>query len=55
MSKPTHEEAQRGHIVAVRGNVIDVCFSRQLPARNRQLRTGEDGEVVLEVQTHLNA
>lgn len=43
-----------GRIVAVRGNVVDVRFPPPLPPRNRQLRTGADGRVVLEVQTHLD-
>lgn len=47
-------ETHRGHIFAVRGNVIDVCFPRQLPARYHQLKTGEDDQVILEVQTHLS-
>lgn len=44
----------RGEIVAVRGNVVDVHFPPPLPSRSQQLRTGADGQVVLEVQTHLD-
>ncbi|MGD8570563.1 MAG: F0F1 ATP synthase subunit beta [Gammaproteobacteria bacterium] len=43
---------RHGEIVAIRGNVIDVRFTPPLPARNRQLRTGAENKVVLEVQTH---
>lgn len=44
----------QGKIVAVLGNVVDVCFQPPLPARNFQLLTGIDGQIVLEVQTHLD-
>ncbi len=43
-----------GHIVAVRGNVVDVSFPPPLPPRDRELRSGDEGEVVLEVQSHLD-
>jgi F-type H+-transporting ATPase subunit beta len=54
MSDSNNEQAQQGKIIAVRGNVVDVCFSPPLPPRNHQLRTGTDNAVVLEVQTHLD-
>ncbi len=44
-----------GEVVAVRGNVVDVRFEPPLPPRRRELRTGKDESVVLEVQTHLDA
>jgi F-type H+/Na+-transporting ATPase subunit beta len=43
-----------GEVVAVRGNVVDIRFAPPLPPRNRQLRAGPDGRVVVEVQTHLS-
>ena len=43
-----------GHVVAVRGNVVDVHYAHALPPRNRALRTGADRTVVLEVQTHVD-
>jgi F-type H+-transporting ATPase subunit beta len=46
---------QRGQVVAVRGNVVDVRFAAQLPALRQELRSGESDEVVLEVQSHLSA
>ncbi len=66
MSNPTQQNEQlpdpqiepqqtsRGEIVAVRGNVVDVRFLPPLPPLNQQLRTGEQNNVVLEVQTHMN-
>lgn len=52
---PAHEHIDsNGEIVAVLGNVVDVRFAPPLPARNFQLLTGEDRQVVLEVQTHLD-
>jgi len=42
-----------GTVVAVRGNVVDVGF-HELPSRFQILKTGDDGSVVLEVQSHLS-
>lgn len=39
----------------MRGNVVDVRFTAQLPPLRQELRSGEKNEVVLEVQSHLNA
>ncbi|MGD9386415.1 MAG: F0F1 ATP synthase subunit beta, partial [Thioalkalispiraceae bacterium] len=49
-----NRQEQSGHVVAVRGNVVDVGFTTHLPLRNQQLRTGSDYRIVLEVQTHLD-
>ncbi|PLW82426.1 F0F1 ATP synthase subunit beta [Kineobactrum sediminis] len=49
------EGPHQGEITAVRGNVVDVHFTPPLPSRNHQLRTGPEGNVVLEVQTHVDA
>jgi F-type H+-transporting ATPase subunit beta len=38
----------------VRGNVVDVVFDPPLPPRRQQLRTGHQGQTVLEVQAHLD-
>lgn len=43
-----------GQIVSIRGNVVDVRFSPPLPPRGQQLLTGTEGNVVLEIQTHLD-
>jgi F-type H+-transporting ATPase subunit beta len=48
-----HQE-KNGSVAAVRGNVVDVRFAPPLPARNRQLTVGDEGRVVLEVQSHIN-
>jgi len=55
MSERRDPNAPRGEIAAVLGNVVDVRFPPPLPARNRALRAGGEGRVVLEVQTHLDA
>lgn len=54
MSAAENRDAPQGQIVGVRGNVVDVRFAPPLPARNYELRTGVDCDVVLEVQTHLD-
>ena len=43
-----------GRIVSVRGSVIDAHFDRSLPPLNNELRTGKQGEVVVEVAAHLD-
>ena len=47
-------ESGTGHVVAVRGNVVDVAFAPRLPQRLHALRAGSDGAVLLEVQAHLD-
>ncbi|MDT8321746.1 MAG: F0F1 ATP synthase subunit beta [Xanthomonadales bacterium] len=49
-----NRNAPQGQIDGVRGNVVDVRFAPPLPPRNYELRTGVGGDVVLEVQTHLD-
>ncbi len=41
--------AEEGRIVALQGSVVDIHFARGLPAINSMLRSGADGEVVIEV------
>ena len=44
-----------GWIVAVRGSVVDVHCPAGVPAVNHRLEAGGDGEVVLEVVSHVDA
>jgi F-type H+-transporting ATPase subunit beta len=44
-----------GHVIAVRGNVVDARLARPLPPRFQALRAGADRRVVLEVDSHLAA
>lgn len=44
-----------GQINSVRGSVIDVSFSEDLPPLRSVLRAGEDGSIVIEVIDHLDA
>jgi F-type H+-transporting ATPase subunit beta len=48
-----HGSTAEGHIVSVRGSVVDVHFAPPMPPRFQALRTGERGQVVLEVQSLL--
>ncbi len=45
----------QGTVVSIRGSVVDVHFSKKLPLIHTLLRTGDEGEVAIEVQTHLSA
>jgi F-type H+/Na+-transporting ATPase subunit beta len=49
-----HERIRDGVVVAVRGSVVDAEFSHGLPAINTELRTGRDGEIVVEVLSQLD-
>lgn len=44
-----------GTIIAARGSVVDVHFPKRLPPINSKLTAGDDGGIVLEVITHLDA
>ena len=44
-----------GTIVSVRGSVVDIRFERELPPINALLRTGKDGNVLIEVWAQLDA
>ena len=46
---PTAHDPASGTIVGIRGSVVDVAFEGALPPVNRMLRSGRDGEVVIEV------
>jgi len=42
-----------GHIVSIRGNVVDARFSHSLPAIHNELRCGDDERTVIEVESLL--
>ena len=44
-----------GTIEAVRGSVVDARFNERIPSIFHILRTGDDGDVVVEVTAHLDA
>ncbi|MCM5571980.1 F0F1 ATP synthase subunit beta [Burkholderiaceae bacterium FT117] len=50
-----HARGASPRVAAVRGNVVDVRFPGDPPPRARALRAGRDGEVVLEVEAHVDA
>ncbi|MFO8237837.1 MAG: F0F1 ATP synthase subunit beta [Prochlorococcaceae cyanobacterium] len=51
----TNSGANGGCVVAVRESVVDVRFTDHLPDLLHELEAGPDGEVVLEVVSHLHA
>jgi len=53
-STRSYPQLSQGHVVSVRGNVVDVHFPLPLPARRHALRTSNEESVMLEVQTHIN-
>jgi F-type H+-transporting ATPase subunit beta len=49
------EHRDRGTVVSVRSSVIDIHFPRQLPELHNQLKTGDRGQIAIDVVAHLNA
>lgn len=47
--------SRTGTVVSVRGSVVDVRFDTQLPPIHSLLRTGDEGDIVIEVQAQLDA
>ncbi len=47
-------EYTQGKVMNVRGSVVDVFFERHLPSINTLLRTGEEGQIVLEVHAQID-
>jgi len=45
---------QTGSVTAVRGGIVDVRFSSQLPSIQSLLLTGKSGEVLIEVLSQLD-
>ena len=55
MDYATEEAAANlGHVIAIRGSVLDVRFPQQLPALNHELRIGSGGETIAEVASQLD-
>jgi len=50
MEEPVHQ----GIVVSVRGSVIDARFDDYLPPLRSVLRTGDEGRILIEVQTQLD-
>ena len=49
------KQPNQGKIGSIRGSVIDVSFPEPLPDLYSELRTGDEGRVVIETVTHLSA
>jgi len=53
-----HEDFNRpnhGRVVSVRGSVVDAHFPGKLPLVHSLLRTGKEGRIAIEVETHLSS
>ena len=46
--------SHHGSVVSVRGSVVDVRFPESIPGLSHLLTAGDEGEVVVEVMTHLD-
>lgn len=51
---PLPVSKDKGRILSVRGSVVDVRFDHPLPPIHTILKAGEEGRVVIEVQSQLN-
>ena len=54
MNRENRKDDNKGHVVGIRGSVVDASFPRNIPAVGNQLRAGEDGRVAIEVVTQLD-
>ena len=54
MDRSNGDHKQRGIVASVRGSVVVAQFPRKLPPMHTELRAGADGEVVVEVISHLD-
>lgn len=52
--KITSQNKSIGHVVAVRGSVVDIKFEKNLPSINMVVKTGKDLEIILEVHMQLD-
>ncbi|MEZ6097705.1 MAG: F0F1 ATP synthase subunit beta [Pirellulaceae bacterium] len=50
----TNSNRNIGHIVSVRGSVIDAVFPDRLPDMNHELRAGKEEDVIVEVASQLD-
>ena len=56
MKSTFDENTHTGQIASIRGNVIDACFTpASLPAMHNELRCGEQGQTIVEVESLLDA
>ena len=49
------DKTNLGTVVSVRGSIIDVQFPKPIPEIYNQLKAGENGKIIIEVVTHINA
>ena len=49
------DKTNLGTVVSVRGSIIDVQFPKPIPEIYNQLKAGENGKIIIEVITHVNA
>lgn len=50
-----HKKHNTGYVVAVRGSVVDVSFPDYIPAQYTRLLAGREGNIIIEVITHLDS
>jgi len=50
-----NEAENRGTVKSIRSSVVDVHFPKKLPPINSRLNAGENGQIAIEVMTHLDS
>jgi F-type H+-transporting ATPase subunit beta len=48
-------QTAQGKVISIRGSVVDALFPGRLPYLHSELRAGSDGDVIIEVVTHLES
>ncbi len=52
--KPATATKNTGHVIAVRGSVVDIAFAKQLPPIRSLLHAGENNQISIEVFSQLD-
>ena len=50
-----NQGSARGSVVSIRGSVVDAYFPGKLPPLHNLLRCGDDGDIIVEVHTHVSS
>ncbi|HHP7232129.1 MAG TPA: F0F1 ATP synthase subunit beta [Xenococcaceae cyanobacterium] len=51
----SNPQIHQGKVVAIRSSVIDISFESHLPELYSQLKAGDEGEILIEVASHLDS
>ena len=50
---PQNRQLSQGKVIAIRSSVVDIYFEHDLPKLYSKLQAGDNGEIIIEVASHL--